>query len=259
MLTPEQIQSNWHHFLNTIKQYISGERGVKMLDFYKKHEERFVMMPASHRPQYHNCFPGGYIDHVNRVVSAALKIDAVWREMGMIATYTTEELVFSAINHDLGKFGDEEQPAYIEQTDQWRRDKLNETYMFNDRLEYMSVPDRGLHLLISNGILPTKNETLAIKLHDGLYDEANKSYLITFNPETKPRTSLIYVVHQADLLAARIEFEVEWLLKLTSPRQPILYQPKKDNFKLNKNNSAVKQKALKKMVNPALADIMKNI
>jgi len=230
-----------------------------MLDFYKKHEERFVMMPASHRPQYHNCFPGGYIDHVNRVVSAALKIDAVWREMGMIATYTTEELVFSAINHDLGKFGDEEQPAYIEQTDQWRRDKLNETYMFNDRLEYMSVPDRGLHLLISNGILPTKNETLAIKLHDGLYDEANKSYLITFNPETKPRTSLIYVVHQADLLAARIEFEVEWLLKLTSPRQPILYQPKKDNFKLNKNNSAVKQKALKKMVNPALADIMKNI
>ena len=117
MLTPEQIQSNWNHFLNTIRQYITGERGIKLLEFYQKHEERFVMMPASHRPQYHNCFPGGYIDHVNRVVAAALKVDAVWREFGMMDTYTTEELVFSAINHDLGKFGDEQNEAYIEQTD----------------------------------------------------------------------------------------------------------------------------------------------
>ena len=77
-----------------------------------------------------------------------------------------------------------------------------------------------------------------------------------FTPETKPRTSIMFVVHQADLLAARIEFEVEWLPKLLGPKQET---PKKDNFKLNKNNSAIKQKALKTMVNPALADIMKNI
>ena len=214
------------------------------------------MMPASHKSQYHNCFPGGYIDHVNRVVNAALKIDQVWREFGMVDTYTTEELVFSAINHDLGKFGDEQNASYIEQTDQWRRDKLNETYMFNDRLEYMTVPDRGLYLLMTNGIEYTKNEFLAIRTHDGLYEEANKAYLMGFTPETKPRTSIMFVVHQADLLAARVEFEVEWLPKLLGPKQET---PKKDNFKLNKNNSAIKQKALKTMVNPALADIMKNI
>lgn len=257
MLTPEQIQTNWNHFTNTIQQYISGERGVKLLEFYKKHEERFVMMPAAHKSQYHNCFPGGYIDHVNRVVSAALRFDAVWREFGMVDTYTTEELVFSAINHDLGKFGTEEQEAYIEQTDQWRRDKLNETYMFNDRLDYMTVPDRGLHLLYSLGITPTKNEMLAIKLHDGLYDETNKPYLMSFSPETKPRTSLVYVLHQADLMAARVEFEREWLPKLLGPRAE---KPAKEtNFSLNKNNSNVKAKAMKKMANPALADIMKNL
>ena len=33
---------------------------------------------------------------------------------------------------------------------------------------------------------------------------------MSWSPETKPRTSLIYIVHQADLLAARIEFEREW-------------------------------------------------
>jgi hypothetical protein len=257
MLTPEQIKDNWDKFLSNIELYISEPRKQLLLEFYTKHEERFIMMPASHKSQYHNCFPGGYVDHVNRVVEASLKITGVWGALGAIDTYTTEELVFSAINHDLGKFGDEENAAYIEQTDQWRRDKLNETYMFNDRLEYMTVPDRGLHLLISNGIIPTKNEMIAIRTHDGLYDESNKAYLMGFTPETKPRTSLVYVLHQADLMAARIEFEKEWLPKLLGPKQEV---PKKEsNFKLNKNNSAVKQKALKTMANPALAELMKNI
>ena len=257
MLTPEQIKDNWDKFLSNIELYILEPRKQQLLEFYTKHEERFIMMPASHKSQYHNCFPGGYVDHVNRVVAAALTFSTVWHEFGMIDTYTTEELVFSAINHDLGKFGDEQNAAYIEQTDQWRRDKLNETYMFNDRLEYMTVPDRGLHLLLSNGIIPTKNEMIAIRTHDGLYDESNKAYLMGFTPETKPRTSLVYVLHQADLMAARIEFEKEWLPKLLGPKQET---PKKEsNFKLNKNNSAVKQKALKSMSNPALAELMKNI
>jgi len=258
MLTPEQIQDNWNKFLNYIDTYIPFSRGKQLKDFYIKYEERFAMMPASHKSQYHNCFPGGYIDHVNRVIEAALKLDTIWREMGMVDTYTTEELVFSAINHDLGKFGTEEHESYIEQTDQWRRDKLNETYMFNDRLEYMTVPDRGLYLLIINGIIPTKNEMLAIKTHDGLYEESNKAYLIGFTPETKPRTSLLYVLHQADLLAARVEFEREWLPKLLGEKK-VEEKPKTNNFSLNKNNSGVKQKALKKLANPALADIMKNL
>jgi hypothetical protein len=257
MITPEQIKDNWDKFLSNIELYISEPRKQLLLEFYTKHEERFIMMPASHKSQYHNCFPGGYVDHVNRVVDASLKITGVWGALGAIDTYTIEELVFSAINHDLGKFGDEENAAYIEQTDQWRRDKLNETYMFNDRLEYMTVPDRGLYLLLSNGIIPTKNEMIAIRTHDGLYDESNKAYLMGFTPETKPRTSLVYVLHQADLMAARIEFEKEWLPKLLGPKQET---PKKEsNFKLNKNNSAVKQKALKTMANPALAELMKNI
>jgi hypothetical protein len=256
MLTPEQIKDNWDKFLAVIEEYISPNRAHKLIEFYTQHEERFALMPASHKVQYHNCFPGGYVDHVLRVINAALKLDNVWREMGMVDTYTTEELVFSALNHDLGKFGTEEQASYIEQTDQWRRDKLNEVYTFNDRLEYMTVPDRGLHLLYTLGITPTKNEMLAIKLHDGLYDDSNKPYLMSFSPETKPRTSLVFVLHQADLMAARIEFETEWLPKLLGEKK---VEEKKltNNFKLN--NSANKQKALKKLANPALAELMKNI
>jgi hypothetical protein len=256
MITPEQIQSNWNIFISNIETYITGDRKDKLLDFYTQHEERFILMPASNKIQYHNCFPGGYVDHVNRVVTAALKIDAVWRELGVFDTYTTEELVFSAINHDLGKFGTVEHASYIEQTDQWRRDKLNETYMFNDKLEYMSVPDRGLWLLNEAGISVTKNELLAIKLHDGLYDDANKPYLLSFMPETKPRTSIIFILHQADLLAARVEFECEWLPKLLNNNTNTKPKPV-TSFKA----PAVKQKALSNLSksNPGLADLIKNL
>ena len=45
-------------------------------------------------------------------------------------------------------------------------------------------------------------------------------------PETKPRTSLPYVLHQADLMAARIEFEREWNGKFgkEQPKQKISKQ-----------------------------------
>jgi hypothetical protein len=79
-----------------------------------------------------------------------------------------------------------------------------------------------------------------------------------FTPETKPRTSIMFVVHQADLLAARVEFEKEWLPKLLGEKK-VEEKKQTNNFKLNKNNSAVKQKALKTMANPALAELMKNI
>jgi hypothetical protein len=111
---------------------------------------------------------------------------------------------------------------------------------------------------MTNGIEYTKNEFLAIRTHDGLYEDANKAYLMGFTPETKPRTSIMFVLHQADLLAARIEFEVEWLPKLLGPR--VEKPAKETNFKLNKNaNPVIKQKALKKLSNPGLADLMKNI
>ena len=105
-LTAEQIQSNWKTFNNNISEHITGDRKQKLLDFYKKYEERIILMPASHKKEYHSAFPGGYVDHVNRVVRCALKQYKLWKEEGAdITTFTIEELIFSSINHDLGKMG----------------------------------------------------------------------------------------------------------------------------------------------------------
>ncbi len=252
-LSAEQIQSNWEEFHSNIKKYIKGDRQTQLLAFYTKFQDRLVMMPASHKKEYHNAFPGGYIDHVNRVVRCALKQYELWKEEGAdITTFTVEELVFSAINHDLGKMGDDTHESYLPQTDKWRKDKLGEDYMHNKAIAFAAVPDRGLFLLQQHDVKYTFNEMIAIQTHDGLYDSANEKYLKSYMPETKPRTSLPFILHQADMMAARIEFEVEWLPKFKNN-----LDGQEKNFTLNSNSkkSNVKNKALGSIQSEGLKNI----
>jgi len=252
-LSAEQIQSNWEEFHSNIKKYIKGDRQTQLLAFYTKFQDRLVMMPASHKKEYHNAFPGGYIDHVNRVVRCALKQYKLWEEEGAdITTFTVEELVFSAINHDLGKMGDDTHESYLPQTDKWRKDKLGEDYMHNKAIAFAAVPDRGLFLLQQHDVKYTFNEMIAIQTHDGLYDSANEKYLKSYMPETKPRTSLPFILHQADMMAARIEFEVEWLPKFKNN-----LDGQEKNFTLNNNSkkSNVKNKALGSIQSEGLKNI----
>ena len=209
-LTAEEIQSNWEQFINYIGLYITGDRQQKLLDFYNKHKDELIIMPASHKKMYHNSIVGGYIDHVLRVMEASLQINVVWNKFGVDnSTYTTEELIFSAMNHDLGKMGDGVEYAHILSTDKWRIDNLGENYKFNTKMDFMKVPDRSLFLLSQSGINISENEWIAIQTHDGLYDEGNNAYLKSYSNETKPRTALLFILHQADMLAARIEWERE--------------------------------------------------
>ena len=254
-LTAEQIQENWDIFINNIEVFITGERKQKLLDFYSKYQDRLMLMPAAHKKEYHNAFPGGYIEHVNRVVDCAIKQANLWDEMGVdMSTFTIEELIFAAINHDLGKMGDEENEAYIPQTDEWRRNKLGEDYMHNDKIAFASVPDRGLYLLQAHGIQYSFNEMVGIQTHDGLYDEANKKYFMGFTPEVKPRTSLPYILHFADMMAARIEFEREWLPKFQNGTA----KPAPVKKPIN-TPSAAKQKALSGVRSEGLKNLLDSI
>ena len=254
-LTAEQIQDNWNIFLGLIEEHISSPRKEKLLEFYNQYAERVMLMPAAHKKEYHNAFPGGYVEHVIRVVNCSLKQHQLWADEGVdTSTYTIEELVFAAINHDLGKIGDEENEAYIPQTDQWRKDKLGEDYMFNDKIAFASVPDRGLYLLQAHNIQYTFNEMIGIQTHDGLYDEANKKYFTGFTPEVKPRTSLPYILHFADMMAARIEFEREWMPKFKNGTAKPAPTKKSTN-----TPSAIKQKALSGVRSEGLKNLLDSI
>jgi hypothetical protein len=219
MLSAEQIQSNWDKHLKIVDTYISEVRKPPVVEMLQSLKEFFIMAPASGKEWYHNAFPGGYIDHVNRVVEAAFRVSELWEKMGGNIDFEYEELVLSALFHDLGKIGDGNLENYIPQTDNWRREKLKEVYSINSKLDFMLIPDRSLFILQNFGIKLTQKEYIAIKIHDGLYEDVNKPYFISNNPDTQLRSNLPYILSQADLMASKIECNM-W-----------------DNFKNKKNTN----------------------
>ena len=206
-LKAEQISNNYEKHIKIIDHYI-GDRKDSVKTMIDKLGEEYIMAPASGKTWFHNAFAGGYVDHVNRVVQYAVKQSQLYKDMGGTVDYTEEELVFAALFHDLGKIGDPNIPSYIPQTDKWRQDKLNEMYTPNSELEFMLVPDRSLFTLQKFGIELTKNEYLAIKLHDGVFSDANKPYFFTNNPNARMRTSIVNVLHSADFLASKVEYDI---------------------------------------------------
>ena len=206
-LTAEQIHKNYEKHLRIIDTYI-GDRKESILSMINHIGEEYVMAPASGRAWYHNAFAGGYVDHVNRVVEYAIKQSRLYSEMGGNIDYTEEELVFAALFHDLGKLGDGDRPNYLPQTDKWRQDKLSEIYTYNPDLDFMLIADRSLFILQKFGIKVNQKEYLAIRVHDGVFDKANEAYFFSNVESSRQKTSLISVLHSADFLASKVEYDM---------------------------------------------------
>ena len=99
----------------------------------------------------------------------------------------------------------------------------------------MKVPDRGLWLLQHYGVKVTDKEYIGIKLTDGLYDEANKSYLMSYNPDWQLRSNLPYILHQADMMATHIEYD-QWMRSNKTSNGVINKAPKTKEEQKNVDN-----------------------
>lgn len=204
----QDTELQWQTFIEYINTYISNPRKELLIKMYEALSDRVLTAPASSHSTRHNCFPGGYIDHVNRVIKTAIKLFEVWAEAGAATTkFTLEEVVFAAINHDLGKVGSSSEDYYIPNDSRWHVER-GQIYKINPALQFMKVPDRSIFLLQEYGIKFSENEYLAIKLHDGLYGKGNESYLMAGMPEFALKTDLPILLHHADHLATLIESNI---------------------------------------------------
>ena len=232
-LKAEEISNNWNELLKIIETDFSDDRREKLLKLYKEYEERISTAPASSVDHYHNAFIGGYVDHVLRVIKCAKNVYDLWTQMGAdMSGYTREELLFVALNHDIGKIGfpGEGNEVYVYNDSEWHRKNQGKIFKVNPRNPFALVNDLSIWLLQHYDIKITFNEMIGIKCTDGLYDESNKPYFISRMKESKLRTNLPYVMHQADLMASRIEYE-SW--RDDTPQAP---PKKKKSTKLSSNN-----------------------
>ena len=208
-LTPEELTHNWENLRQVIDATFTGVRLEKLNEMYDYFEERMMFAPASGREHFHNAHAGGYVEHVIHVMEASLQIKKLWEKTGATINFTDEELIFAAIHHDLGKVGDLAEDYYTPNDSDWHRKNQGLVYKHNGNLQYMTVTDRAIFLLNHFGINMSELEYVGLRLTDGLYEEGNKSYYMSYNKDFSLKSNIAYILHQADMMATHIEYD-EW-------------------------------------------------
>lgn len=242
MLTPEQILERYNSLCDHVRNEVSSPRKEQLLSLFETYSMQICTAPASANTSYHDCYPGGYVDHVGMVVETALTMYNTYlsdKNLSTLLDFTREELVFSAVVHDLGKLGDlvGGEDYYIPNDSDWHV-KRGMVYKKNPNLSNIQHSQRSLMNLQTFGIPCNEKEYTAILLHDGLYVDANKSSLISYN-DGKPHSNLTLFLHHADITACMV----------SKAKQKV--EPSSVNKELSPTNKGSKFRSLN---NPGLAE-----
>jgi hypothetical protein len=227
MLEAEKIKSNWEMYRAIVNTTFPTRKDA-LNKMYDDFEDRIAMMPASSIAHFHNAFAGGYVDHILRVIDCTKALYMTWKSMGAdMSGYTEEEMIFAAMHHDLGKIGfpGDGNEVYQVETSDWHRKNQNKMYKHNENIPFTMVPDLSIWLLQEYGVKMSWNEYQAIKIHDGMYDDANKPYFIARSAQAKLKTNLPILLHHADHMAAQIEYE-RWRNKDKVTPKPVAEKSK---------------------------------
>ena len=227
-LTPQQIEQNWNKLRNIIQDTFEGERLDNLNKMYDHFEDRMCMAPASGKEHFHYAHVGGYVEHVLHIIDYSKQLKGVWETNGATINFTDEELIFAAMHHDLGKVGDLEHDYYVPNESEWHRKNQGAIYTHNKELQHMTVTDRAIFLLGHFKVPMSEYEYIGLRLTDGMYEEANKAYYISYQPERQLRSNIAYILHQADMMATHIEYD-EW--KRSQEQEEVRVQSNVENIK----------------------------
>lgn len=203
----EQISIEYDNLIEIIKKTFSGDRLNSILNLFNEIGERFALSPASSRVKFHGAFPGGLLIHTLKVIKCAKQVYQLWleNESKVNERITEENVIFVSLLHDIGKIGSLTADMYIEHDD-WHI-KRGDLYQINPALNNMTHEHRTIWYLNHFGIKMNEDEFIAILTHAGPVDQSNIYYFYPQDLNKLPQTSLLFILHQADAMASRIEHE----------------------------------------------------
>jgi len=195
-LSPEAIASNFDKYRQLMETL--GDRAPAALAMVDAMGEQLALCPASSRKEYHNAFPGGLVEHSLRVLTNAMRLVKAYGW-----DVPKDSLIVSCLLHDIGKVGLANDDGtvsdyYVPQDSDWHREKLGEMYKHNKDMQFMSTPQRSVHLCQQFGLRLKTDEYLAILLNDGFVLDENKPYCLKTSP-------LVYAVMTADYISTMQE------------------------------------------------------
>ena len=253
MIGADQIKVNFEAFNEILETSFKGDRLEKLKTLTECLKERMMFAPASTKDWFNNAFPGGYLDHVLRVNKMANQLHKLYAFHEANESYTEEELNFVSLFCQLGKLGDWDNEYFIKNDSDWHVKNLGMIYKFNENVPAMKIYDRTMYLLQDAGIKVSHNEYLAIRNQEGLFDDSNKFYFYSGQKETKFRSHLPLLIHQAIQTAQEIEYQI-W-----NSKNSVVQQPSKPANASKADKTIRKAKAINVENNPNFNEKTKSI
>ena len=81
-LDENKIAENWGILIDKINLNFKGERKDKLIEMYTFFQDRMMLMPASSFEHFHNCFAGGYVDHIGLI--KYIRHGKIWVQIGQV-------------------------------------------------------------------------------------------------------------------------------------------------------------------------------
>lgn len=199
----KKMQENWTEFEKWCGK-LRTEQQAPVKEMLSHFEERAFTAPASSRFEFHNAFPGGFIDHSLRVMKHTVKLTEAWK-----VQVDPASLIMATLFHDWGKVGTKEDDYYLPEESGWHRQR-GKIYNKNPKVK-MPNAQLGLFVLSQFGVPLNEEEYCAILLNDGQYSESNREYGMK-----EPKLALL--VHMADRWSSQCEKGRKTLIEAASPR-----------------------------------------
>lgn len=161
------IEESKENFDKIITVLQARKPQVMSLIEYLEDKTVWKTAPASSYTKYHCCFEGGLFVHSVLVTMTLLRL----RKM-LYPSIPPEPCAIVGLFHDIGKVGAVNDPMYIPQTNEWKRNKLGQLYEINESPVFLDVPTRSLSYILKFVDL-SDEEIQAIRYHDGQYCDEN--------------------------------------------------------------------------------------
>lgn len=166
MKNTEQLVSQFEKYCDVLSKVVGSKSATRLCD---ELGERLLMCPRG-LTEKDGGSPGELITFSLEVASQAKKLASTYGN--------TKSLVKVALLHELGRLGglDAGHDLYLVQDSEWHREKLGQTYKYNDSCPKMNISHRSLWILSHYGIEITREEWVAINIAQGMHLPENQFY-----------------------------------------------------------------------------------
>lgn len=153
----EKVTENWNLFTGLVEKKIQ-DATVRdaLLELCTEVEDRLAVCPASTKTEFVGAYPGGLVAHSLNVLRIMKDLNKTYN-----ADLSADNLIITALFHDIGKIGTLEEDYYLPQESDWHRNK-GMVYEINPIIPKVPVAVRSIWWLTSSGVPLAEHEIHAI-------------------------------------------------------------------------------------------------